>query len=183
MKRRWHRCKRFGTTREFPYMFVHWSRGGTHIILSRSCCCREGHALYHGAHHGDDDRRDCCRQPVRAHVPAGRQLAYGAPRRVFYPEFINRIDSTALFNSLGPDTYNALVDLELGRLSARRRAVAGRSGCMQQCETGSGSAVLTAALVRVASRERSGRRSLPHWPASWCRTMGWKPCRTFLVVT
>ncbi len=42
-----------------------------------------------------------------------------ALHRTFDPEFINRIDRVIMFNSLEPESCDALIELELGRLNAR----------------------------------------------------------------
>lgn len=48
-----------------------------------------------------------------------QSLTDAALHRSFDPEFINRIDCVTLFNSLEPESYDALIELELGRLNAR----------------------------------------------------------------
>lgn len=42
-----------------------------------------------------------------------------ALHRTFDPEFINRIDRVIMFNGLEPESCDALIELELGRLNAR----------------------------------------------------------------
>lgn len=48
-----------------------------------------------------------------------QRITDAALHRSFDPEFINRIDRVILFNSLGPETSDAIIDLEIGRLNAR----------------------------------------------------------------
>ncbi len=59
--------------------------------------------------------------PVSGQVRRRRlqRIMEAALHRSFDPEFINRIDRVVLFNSLDPETYDALIELELGRLNSR----------------------------------------------------------------
>jgi ATP-dependent Clp protease ATP-binding subunit ClpA len=48
-----------------------------------------------------------------------RRILDAALQRTFDPEFINRIDSITLFDRIGSDRLDALIELELARLNAR----------------------------------------------------------------
>ncbi|HEX3898979.1 MAG TPA: ATP-dependent chaperone ClpB [Mycobacteriales bacterium] len=50
---------------------------------------------------------------------AKRELAIGAARAHFKPEFLNRLDDIVTFASLGSDQLAAIVGIQIGRLAAR----------------------------------------------------------------
>lgn len=73
--------------------------------------------------HYEDGLRRGWRRLIPVSASARRRrlqsLTDAALHRNFDPEFVNRIDCVTLFNSLEPETYDALIELELGRLNSR----------------------------------------------------------------
>ena len=54
--------------------------------------------------------------------PEMEKRVMDALRATFKPEFLNRIDETVIFNSLGPEEIKKIVDIQMGILDKRLQA-------------------------------------------------------------